>query len=276
MTNVKSTLAFGVTSEDVTLWQNFLVGTGLVPGFVVNGIFDEATLKATRIFQRFYGLNPSGSVDNASLAEAARQGFVGLGLSGPMISPPPPAGKRSLTVQETVRLYGGFSYTPASIPSNPEAIRIDPTWVKENIVRIPRPDGYSHVTGMPSVLHFHRLVAGPAEKLLKDWVKFGLADRVRVWGGDWVPRFVRGSVSTLSNHSFGSALDVNPLRNGLGTVGAPVGSSQSVRELVSIAADNGWWWGGWWGYRGVDDEGGNITLNGRPDPMHFQYGVVDR
>lgn len=36
-----------------------------------------------------------------------------------------------------------------------------------------------------------------------EWEKAGLLDRILSFGGGFEPRFVRGSTTTLSNHSFG-------------------------------------------------------------------------
>jgi hypothetical protein len=72
-------------------------------------------------------------------------------------------------------------------------------------------------------------------------------------------RFVRGSRSTLSNHSKGSAFDINAGYNGLGRVPAPIGATGSVRELVPLAVRFGFYWGGWFS---------------RGDGMHFEVKSV--
>jgi hypothetical protein len=61
-----------------------------------------------------------------------------------------------------------------------------------------------------------------------------------------VARFVRGRAAQgiLSNHAFGSAFDINYDWNKLGAVPALAGQKGSVRELVSIAQENGFYWGG--------------------------------
>ena len=96
------------------------------------------------------------------------------------------------------------------------------------------------------------------------WEQAGLLDRVITWNGAFNPRFVRGSKSILSNHSWASAIDINAQWNGLGTRGALVGERGCVRELVNIAYDNGFFWAGFWGYTGA-----------RSDPMHFELYRVD-
>jgi D-alanyl-D-alanine carboxypeptidase len=73
------------------------------------------------------------------------------------------------------------------------------------------------------------------------------------------PRFVRGSTATLSNHSFGSAFDINSKWNERGHRPALVGEKGSTLELVPIAHKWGFWWGG------------HFTT---PDGMHFEVAVV--
>jgi hypothetical protein len=72
----------------------------------------------------------------------------------------------------------------------------------------------------------------------------GLLDRILSFGGGFEPRFVRGSTTTLSNHSFGSAFDINVAWNERGHRPALVGEKGSVRELVPITHKWGFWWGG--------------------------------
>ena len=72
----------------------------------------------------------------------------------------------------------------------------------------------------------------------------GLLSRVIFWGGSFVPRLIRGSKTKVSNHSFGTAMDINPYENQLGHRPAPVGTYGSVVELVPIFRRYGFRWGG--------------------------------
>ena len=92
-----------------------------------------------------------------------------------------------------------------------------------------------------------------------EWEKAGLLDRIISFGGGFEPRFVRGSTTTLSNHSFGSAFDINVAWNERGHRPALVGEKGSVRELVPIAHKWGFWWGGHFS---------------TPDGMHFEVAVL--
>jgi hypothetical protein len=68
-------------------------------------------------------------------------------------------------------------------------------------------------------------------------------------GGAFNFRKIRGSATTLSTHSYGIAVDWDPIHNGLGV--APV----IPKWFVTIWENHGWYWGGHFK---------------RKDGMHFQ------
>jgi hypothetical protein len=72
------------------------------------------------------------------------------------------------------------------------------------------------------------------------------------YGGCFVPRFIAGT-TTLSNHAFGLAFDLNVPENQRGTVG------QMNRQVVAIFEKWGFTWGGVWHYT---------------DPMHFELNRI--
>jgi len=74
------------------------------------------------------------------------------------------------------------------------------------------------------------------------------------YGGCYVPRFIAGT-TTLSNHAFGLAFDLNVPENQRGTVG------QINRQVVAIFQRYGFTWGGVWHYT---------------DPMHFELNRLVR
>ncbi|WP_297621381.1 M15 family metallopeptidase [Nocardioides sp.] len=82
----------------------------------------------------------------------------------------------------------------------------------------------------------------------------GLSDAIHPgeYAGCYYPRFI-ANTTTLSNHSFGLALDLNVPGNGRGTVG------QMDRDVVAIFKTWGFAWGGDWRYT---------------DPMHFELSEV--
>src|SRR3954447_561105 len=89
---------------------------------------------------------------------------------------------------------------------------------------------------------------------LDEIVSRGLASAIHPsqYGGCYVPRFIAGT-TTLSNHAFGLAFDVNVAENQRGTVGL------INRQVVSIFQKWGFTWGGNWHFT---------------DPMHFELNRI--
>jgi hypothetical protein len=89
---------------------------------------------------------------------------------------------------------------------------------------------------------------------LEDVISQGLADELHPdeYAGCYYPRFIAGT-TTLSNHSFGLAMDFNVPGNQRGTVG------EMDRGVVAIFKRWGFAWGGDWNYT---------------DPMHFELAAV--
>jgi hypothetical protein len=89
---------------------------------------------------------------------------------------------------------------------------------------------------------------------LDEIVADGLASAIHPgqYGGCYVPRFIAGT-TTLSNHAFGLAFDLNVPENQRGTDG------QINRQVVAIFQKWGFTWGGTWHYT---------------DPMHFELNRI--
>lgn len=256
------TIRLGDRGADVIKWQTFLIGQGFDPGSV-DGDFGPATLRATLEFQEKYGLAVDGVVGNRTIGQAQ---VLGLDVipdtsSGEKESanwPPRPTGLTPLmNNHERAAVFGRFSYVHDPKPDNPENVKITDGWERENIVTVMLPQ-LKGIRGANSkqTVRCHRLVAAQLQSLWAAWEGAGLLSLVRSWDGMFVPRFVRGSRTTLSNHAFGSAFDINAAWNPLGTRPALVGRPGSVRELVPIANEHGFFWGGHYA--------------GRPDGMHFE------
>lgn len=255
------TLYSGLEGSDVLAWKLFLRGHDPYNELVVDDdVFDADTFNATKEFQRsvgFMGDDIDGIVGPLTLARALQQGFSFLqddreDETGPNW-PKKPDGLFPASYDWRVKTFGTFNFVPANVPGVPEAIRITDGWNKTNItsVTFPRP-----VDSVRSSL-FHVLVAPQVASLFRDWESMGLWEHVITWGGSWVPRFIRGSRTVLSNHAWGTAFDINVRWNQLGRIPALKGQKGSVRELVDSAVARGFFWGGWF-------------ANGRVDGMHFE------
>jgi hypothetical protein len=140
------------------------------------------------------------------------------------------------------RAVGSFSYSVLG----GGRIAPDASWVRENI-RTERVPILGSVT-------CHKVVLPQLRAALTEVVERNLAGRIHPgeYAGCYYPRFIAGSTS-LSNHSFGIALDLNVPGNQRGTVG------EMDRTVVSIFKSWGFGWGGDWNYT---------------DPMHFEMNAL--
>jgi hypothetical protein len=258
------TLRPGATNDLVTTWQQFLRGQDLLLE-EVTGTFDAATEDATKQFQIVYGLDSDGVVGNETWGRAM---VLGLELikgdnedkTGPNWPPLPP-GVTSASLALRQQLFGVFKYEAAPSDGNPEGIRILGNWAGENITQVTIPQ-LKGLLGAPASgrVSFHKSAAPQLVSMFQAWEDAGLIDRLKSFAGTWAPRFIRGSRTSLSNHSWGTAIDLNAGWNPLGARPALVGKPGCVRELVEIALESGFYWGGFFGSNG----------GGRPDGMHFE------
>ncbi len=250
------TLRLGQSGDDVKLWQVFLVGLGYEVG-EADGSFGPKTEAATKEFQSsLLGVAVDGVAGRGTLAEAIAAGFGEVhdegGTDEETSSAWPPAPNfPPLTGAERGRLFTNFSYKPSPVPGNPEAITITDGWAAKNIVMVELPIGK---------VPFHAKAADQLKALWTAWEEAGLLPLVNGWAGSWVPRFVRGSRVYLSNHAWGTAFDINVPWNALGAQPALVGQKGSVRKLVPLAHEHGFFWGG--------------HFPGRPDGMHFEVAFL--
>lgn len=242
-------LRLGSRGIAVRLWQEFLRGCGgALASVVVDGDFGPVTDSATRIYQARAGLRADGVVGPETRATAKDTGALGK-----------PSGVRDvgkvvrrMTVRERRATFGDFSYETRATARNPEGIHItDPAW-RSVITRVDIP-------GMGRSTRIHEAAEYRFLTCWGEWDRRGLLHHVRTFNGCYVPRFQRGSRSKLSNHSWGTAFDINARWNRLGRTPAARGDAGSVRELVAIANSHGWYWGGDFS---------------RADGMHFEVGVM--
>ncbi len=147
-----------------------------------------------------------------------------------------------LTGGSIASVVGTFNYTVLG----GGRIAPDPAWVSANIT--------SDTVPILGSVTCHRALLPQLRAALQEVVDRGLASEIHPdeYAGCYYPRFIAGS-TTLSNHSFGLALDLNVPGNQRGTVG------EMNREVVEIFERWGFAWGGHWGYT---------------DPMHFELAQI--
>lgn len=167
---------------------------------------------------------------------------MGRGLDQPL---------RVLTNAQRCKIFGRFEWEPDPKPGNPERIRLLGRWALDNIVPVEVPQ-------LKRKVLIHRLAKDALLELFRDWELRDLLKHVHTFNGSFVPRFKRGraggSEKDLSNHSWGTALDINAREYPLGRA---IPEDDPMRELARVAAPIGWLWGG--------------HFRSRPDGMHFEY-----
>jgi hypothetical protein len=257
-------LRIGMRGPRVFAWQTFLVGQGFDLG-ETDGAFGERTRDATRAFQTMHGLPHDGVAGQQTLLKAAALGFEIVEEPADDDTgsnfPRHPGFAPLTSDAQRAALFGRFEYVAAPVPGNAEAIRILGTWESDNIEKVAIPQLRKALgASAPVAMRFHRSAAAQLRGLWNDWEQAGLLNRVLSYEGAFVARFVRGSYTTLSNHAFGSAFDINYAWNKLNARPVLVGQKGSVRELVQIANSWGFYWGG--------------HYSKRKDGMHFEIAYL--
>lgn len=259
-------LRVGANGPLVESVQTFLRGVGAYEG-VVDGAFGPRTKAAVQLWQDTQGLCPDGVIGNMTFGALMGAGLVVLPPDDPEDDktganwPPKPIGMRSLNAAQRQQIFGEIVIEPNPISGNPENCKIVRRSSEYRIVEVELPllIGVSGFPKSGKVL-FHAKGARQLQILVQAWHDAGLLDRVLTWGGALAVRYVRGSKTTLSPHSWGSAFDINVAWNGLGAQPALVGRKGSIRELVPIANEQGWYWGG--------------HFNSRLDGMHVEMAEI--
>jgi hypothetical protein len=122
----------------------------------------------------------------------------------------------------------------------------DQAWVRDHIT--------TEVVPILGAVTCNRVIFRQLTAALQEVIDRGLADKIHPeqYAGCYYPRFIAGT-TTLSNHAFGLALDINAVENQRGTAGL------IDRGVVQIFEKWGFTWGGTWHYT---------------DPMHFELNSI--
>ena len=256
------TIQLGDKNDLVGDWQSFLRGEGLYFG-AIDDDFGKATELATIKFQKKYKLKDDGIVGNATYKKAVELGFyqnqVVVSLTDNTNVPPKPNFLPIVGNSQREKLFGKFSYRTAPTKTNPEGIIITDDWESKNITRVDLPALSKATNGKFSAMRWHNACEYQLVKMFERFEKENLHTKILSFAGAFYPRFIRGSKTQLSNHSWGTAFDINVPYNGLNKTPAMVGEKGSVRELVAIANECGFYWGG------------HFT---RKDGMHFEIAKI--
>lgn len=261
----------GDRNDFVGDWQTFLRGEGIYLG-AIDDDFGNATEQATKKFQKKYGLKDDGIVGDSSYKKA-----ISLGYHSSQIivsttnndNVPPKPNFQPITGNATrEKLFGKIEFIAKPTKTNPEGIIITNDFESKNIVRVDLPALSKATGGKYSAMRWHKDCEYQLVKMFERLEKENLHTKILSYAGAFYPRFIRGSRTQLSNHSWGTAFDCNVPQNGLGKKPAMIGEIGCVREIVPIANEYGFYWGG---HFGVDSNGKVI---GRMDGMHFEIAKI--
>jgi hypothetical protein len=243
-------------------WQSFLRGEGIYLG-AIDDDFGNATDLATKKFQKKYGLKDDGIVGDSTYKKAV---LLGYHSSQIVVAPtnndnvPPKPNFSPITGNSTrEKLFGKIEFIAKPTRTNPEGIIITNDFESKNIVRVNLPALSKATNGKFTAMRWHNECEYQLVKLFERLEKENLHTKILSYAGAFYPRFIRGSRTQLSNHSWGTAFDVNVPYNGLNKIPAMIGSTGCVREIVPIANECGFYWGG------------HFT---RKDGMHFEIAKI--
>lgn len=167
---------------------------------------------------------------------------VGQGISVQILGPdldPTVAQIAIPTGGSVAQAIGAFRYTLNGRQVIPEA-----GWVNANI--------RTETLPVVGTVRCHKAMLAQLRMVMLEVQRLGLSSKIYDYGGCYVPRYIAGK-STLSNHSFGTAIDLNVQDNLRGVPG------KMDRTVVSIFKRFGFAWGGDWRWT---------------DPMHFELARI--
>lgn len=274
-------------TEEVQRWQGFLIRQGMALSGGIDGDFGQNTALATRSFQKGLDLPLTGALDAATLLQANKLGLRqrSAGHYAALMEPGKPLGFASPGAAWRDKNLGCFRFhqpAPADRGDDRDRIVIGAScdeatadWAATHLETVDIPQLRLLGLNNGKVL-FHR--AG-AKQLRMPWAAWEAAELLHLiltyqgafsarYSRDKSPSYTEGhgpklsrDVSALSNHAFGSALDINSRWNGFDKPPAKAGRPGCVWELVPIAHQHGFFWGG--------------NFNGAKDGMHFEVARLE-
>ena len=254
-------IKIGDNSDLVGEWQTFLRGEKIYLG-QIDEDFGNLTHQATIKFQKKYNLTADGIVGKSTYEKAIQLGFSSKQNTASNLNSnfPPKPNFSPITGNSTrEKIFGKIEYVARPTRTNPEGIVITNNFESQNIIKVNLPALSKATNGAFTSMRWHKDCDYQLVKFFERLEKENLHTRILSYAGAYFPRFIRGSRSQISNHSWGTAFDINVPENGLGKVPALMGQKGCVRELVPIANECGFFWGG------------HFT---RMDGMHFEIAKI--
>lgn len=266
----------GDEGQKVLQWQTFLQGQGYNIG-ALDGIFGKNTFTATVNWQTRNNLQVDGRVGkntwNKAFTAKVTSNLTDTVLNVPVTPKPtfdlsasdsssalafPPKPSFGYANADWVnQTFGKFNWKP----NGKSEIIILGDWVERNIIDV-KIDVLDGVPFAPrgGIIRFHRLGVTQLLGAFNEIKEKGLGHLILSFGGSFYPRMIRGSSTQLSNHSHGTALDLNAPENWLNKEPAKAGQKGCLYALVPIFNKWGFFWGG--------------AYSNRKDVMHFEIAKL--
>lgn len=278
-------------AAEVQRWQYFLLRQGIPQVGVIDGGFGMNTETATWLFQTRHGIPTTGKLDARTLDVAqtlnytvqpdnyySERAYAGFPARPKDLSSPDNATRNTN--------FQCFTFVQQAMPprTDREAIVIKGScdgsaadWEAAQIVTIDVPQ-LKFARGYSGRFRTHRKAAPLFAALFAKWEADDLLHLITTYEGCYVPRYKRGlkqkpplsghdlkrstdsEGGKLSNHSFGSAFDINAQDNGYDKKPAICGQRGATRELVEAANSLGIYWGGHFSVK---------------DGMHFEISELE-
>lgn len=220
--------------------------------------YDNAFIQVIEKYQKEKNLVVDGYIGNNTWFAAYQDGMIFTPNQKKSFPLKPNFGPIHASQQFT-DLFGEIQFTPNPTQQNPEQITITNNFATENIIAVDIPQLTNIGRGATTKIYFHRKGAEQLRGFFHAIEQKGMLPLLLSYGGSYVPRLIRGSQTTLSHHAYGMAFDLNTQWNSLGIDPAPLGAHGSVRELVPLAHQYGFYWGGHFN---------------RKDGMHFELAQL--
>jgi hypothetical protein len=256
---------------EVQRWQYFLLKHDFKQVGAIDGRFGAKCELATKYFQTQQGIKVTGSLDGTTLNAAQKLGYTVLPNDYYKVRagtdwPDKPQGVKSPSNKWRNDTFHCFEFTQLArkYRDSKESIVLGGScdgkvkdWTKEYIEEISIPQ-LRFAKAYPGYVLCHKLASDYFRALFEAWEQADLLHLILYYDGCFVPRYKRhqapgdaaqparksSDVDQLSNHSFGSAMDMNFVQNQFPATPALCGEVGSTRELVEAAAKLGFYWGG--------------------------------
>lgn len=243
--------------ELIRNWKLFLKHKKFYFG-AIDKLYDPVFETALKTYQQSKKLLVDGYIGNKTWFCAIQDGME---VTSSQLSTFPlmPQFLSISTKQECFNTFGTIEYVHEPVPKNFENIRITNDFETKNIIHVHVPQLAKFRKLSKSMIRFHKIGSEQLRAFFNEVEKEKMLSLIRSYGGSYVPRLIRGSLTNLSNHAFGTAFDINVEWNALSDEPAFFGNYGSVRELIPLAHEYGFFWGGHFS---------------RKDGMHFEIAKI--